>query len=281
MGSKKAAPTTGTSESVCYHPLFLFNDHGDCLAATLRPGNVHSADDWEDLLLPELERQQAEGKRVAFRADAAFAKPDIYDALENRGVQYAIRMPANKPLELEIEDILFRPLGRPSRKPLVRYKSFRYQAESWTTPRRIVAKVEHHAGELFPRVGFIVTNLLLPNRAVVRFYNKRGTAEQWIEGRQAGGALDTAVVSPVPGERGPAAVGVLAYNIANLWRRLVLPKRIDSWSLTSLQQRLVKTGGRLVRHARYYWLFLAESHLTRRLFGAMLQRIWALPVPTG
>jgi hypothetical protein len=59
------------------------------------------------------------------------------------------------------------------------------------------------------------------------------------------------------------------------------PKRVDSWSLTSLQQRLVKTGGRLVRHARYYWLLFAESHLTRRLFGAMLQQIWALPVPTG
>jgi hypothetical protein len=62
---------------------------------------------------------------------------------------------------------------------------------------------------------------------------------------------------------------------------LVLPKRIDTWSLTSLQQRLVKTGGRLVRHARYYWLLLAESHLTRPLFAATLRRIRALPVPTG
>jgi hypothetical protein len=66
-----------------------------------------------------------------------------------------------------------------------------------------------------------------------------------------------------------------------LWRRLVLPRRIDGWSLTSLQQRLVKTGGRLVKHARYYWLLLAESHLTRRLFGAMVRRIDSLPVPTG
>ena len=64
-------------------------------------------------------------------------------------------------------------------------------------------------------------------------------------------------------------------------RRLVLPARIDTWSLTSLQQRLVKMGGRLVKQARYYWLLLAESHLTRRLFGSMLQRIRALPVPTG
>ncbi len=67
---------------------------------------------------------------------------------------------------------------RPSRKPLVRYKSFRYQAKSWTTPRRIIAKVEHHRGELFPRVGFIVTNMVLPSRSVVRFYNKRGTADE-------------------------------------------------------------------------------------------------------
>jgi hypothetical protein len=68
--------------------------------------------------------------------------------------------------------------------------------------------------------------------------------------------------------------------LGNLWRRLVLPKRVETWSLTSLQ-RLVKTGGRLVKHARYYWLLLAEGHLTRRLFGAMLERIWALPAPAS
>ena len=76
-------------------------------------------------------------------------------------------------------------------------------------------------------------------------------------------------------------LSVLAYNLGNLWRRLVLPPRIKRWSLTSLQHRLVKTGGRLVKHARYYWLLLAEGHLTRRLFGDMLRRIWALPVPGG
>ncbi len=76
-------------------------------------------------------------------------------------------------------------------------------------------------------------------------------------------------------------LSVLAYNLGNLWRRLGLPRRIKSWSLTSLQHRLMKTGGRLVKHARYYWLLLAEGHLNRRLFGEMLHRIWALPVPGG
>ena len=280
-GAQEGSAYNGHFASVCYHPLFMFNEHGDCVAATLRPGNVHSADDWADLLLPEIERQHAEGTRVAFRADAAFAKPAIYDALEQRDVDYAIRMPANKNLELEIEDILFRPPGRPGCKPLVRYKSFRYQAKSWTTPRRIVAKVEHHRGELFPRVGFIVTNMTLPSRSVVRFYNKRGTAEQWIkEGKQATHWTRLSCHRFQANEV-RLQLSVLAYNLGNLWRRLVLPPRIKRWSLTSLQQRLVKTGGRLVKHARYYWLLLAEGHLTRRLFGDMLRRIWALPVPAG
>src|ERR1019366_2309329 len=76
-------------------------------------------------------------------------------------------------------------------------------------------------------------------------------------------------------------LSLIAYNLGNLWRRLVLPKKIGHWSLTSLQQRLVKTGGRLVKRARYYWLLLAEGHLTRRVFSAILRRIWALPLPAG
>jgi len=73
----------------------------------------------------------------------------------------------------------------------------------------------------------------------------------------------------------------MAYNLGNLWRRLVLPRRIEKWSLTSLQQRLVKTGGRLIKHARHFWLSLPEGHLTRRLFGSMVRRIAALPLSSG
>ena len=117
-GQQEGSAYSGHFESVCYHPLFLFNGHGDYLAAKLRSGNVHSADDWDELLLPEIERQQAAGTRVAFRAEAAFAKPEIYEAMEERGVDYAIRVPANASLEWEIADLLFRPPGRPGQKPL-------------------------------------------------------------------------------------------------------------------------------------------------------------------
>ncbi len=280
-GQQEGSAYNGHFESTCYHPLLLFNREGDCLAAKLRPGNVHSADGWEDMLLPEIERQQQAGKEVVFRADAAFAKPEIYETLEKRGVKYAIRIPANDSLQRDIADLLTRPVGRPSHRPLVRYKSFLYQAESWDKARRVVAKVEFHAGELFPRVGFIVTNLETDSRVVVRFYNKRGTAEQWIkEGKQAV-KMTRLSCHRFRSNEVRLWLSVIAYNLGNLWRRLVLPRRIEKWSLTSLQQRLVKTGGRLVKHARYYWLLLAESHLTRRLFGSMVRRIEALPLPAG
>ena len=280
-GRQEQGAYNGHFESTCYHPLLLFNRAGDCLAAKLRPGNVHSAEGWEELLLPEIERQQQRGKVVVFRADAAFAKPEIYEALEQRQVKYVIRLPANDNLERKVAQMLTRPVGRPSYQPVVRYKSFLYQAASWTRARRVVAKVEFHFGELFPRIGFIVTNFRTSSRAVVRFYNKRGIAEQWIkEGKQAV-AMTRLSCHRFRANEVRLWLSVIAYNLGNLWRRLALPKEIGNWSLTSLQQRLVKTGGRLIKHARYYWLLLAESHLTRPLFGGMLRRIVTLPSPAG
>ena len=123
--------------------------------------------------------------------------------------------------------------------------------------------------------------LAADSRAVVRFYNKRGTAEQWIkEGKHAVKMTRLSCPRFRSNEVRPW-LRVIAYSLGNLWRRVVRPQRVEKWSPTDLQQRLVKTGGRLINHARYYWLLLAESHLTRRLFGSMVRRIEALPVPPG
>src|SRR5271165_6953263 len=70
---------------------------------------------------------------------------------------------------------------------------------------------------------------------------------------KAGGEDDTTELSSFPLEPSAAGAEPTGRNLGNLWRRLTLPKRIENWSLTSLQQRLVKTGGRLVKHARYKW----------------------------
>ena len=119
------------------------------------------------------------------------------------------------------------------------------------------------------------------SRAVVRFYHKRGTAEPWIkEGKQAA-KMGRLSCHRCRSHEVRLWLSVIADHLGNLWRRLVLPQRIGHWSLTSVQQRLVKTGGRSVKHARYDWLMLAESHLTRRLLGSRVRRMAALPLPAG
>ena len=127
----------------------------------LRNGTVHSAAGWRDVLDPVIARyaERDLGGRF-FRADAAYAIPAIYERLEEAQYFYAIRLPANTVLREKIAHRLIRPVGRPSQTKVKRFfEDFEYQAASWDKPRRVIAKIEWHPGELFPRVGFIVTNL--------------------------------------------------------------------------------------------------------------------------
>ena len=126
-------------------------------------------------------RYQGKVSRIYFRADAGFANPEVYEYLEAEGIKYGIRLPANRVLQERIGHLLTRPVGRPPNEVRRSYANFTHQAGTWTKPRRVVAKVEWHPGELYPRVGFIVTNMARPAENVVAFYNKRGTCEQWIK----------------------------------------------------------------------------------------------------
>ena len=161
-GQQEGSVWNGHFGCTCYHPLFVFNQYGDLERCLLRPGNVHSAEDWHLALGPVIARYRKRGIEIYFRSDAAFAKPELYELLEAEDIQYVIRLPANPVLQRRIGHLLTRPVGRPPKKPIVTYASFRYQATGWTRARRVVAKVEWHRGELYPRVGFIVTNLSRP-----------------------------------------------------------------------------------------------------------------------
>ncbi len=279
-GEQEGAAYNGHFSSVCYHPLFVFNQFGDCEGAMLRPGNVHSAHDWRDVLEPILARYERTGVRRYFRADAAFAKPEVYEYLEERRVLYAIRLPSNEVLQREITPLLRRPVGRPPKKPIIWYDDFWYQAGSWDRPRRVVARVEWHQGELFPRVGFIVTNMSASTEGVVHFYNGRGTAEQWIkEGKYA---LNWTRLSchRFVANQVRLQLFILAYNPGNFLRRLCLPKAVKHWSLRSVQIKLIKIGARLVRHTRRLVFQLAEVAVSREVFRQVLKRIAGLhPAP--
>ena len=272
-GAQEGSAYNGHFGSTCFHPLFCFNQFGDCEGVLLRSGNVHSADRWKEVLEPIVKRYENKKNRKYFRGDAAFAKPEIYEYLEGNGLLYAIRMPANELLHEKIRHLLTRPVGRPPEKPIICWSEFSYQAGSWDRPRRVVAKVEWHQGELFPRVGFIVTNMSAKPEGVVHFYHGRGTAEQWIkEGKYA---LHWTRLSCKRFVCNQVRLGlfVLAYNLGNFLRRLVLPRKIKHWSLRSLLVKLIKIGAKVVRHNRYTTFQMAAVAIDQTLFAEILARI--------
>ncbi|HRW60967.1 MAG TPA: IS1380 family transposase, partial [Defluviicoccus sp.] len=246
----------------------------------LRPGNVHSAHGWRDVLVPVVERYKERQVRLYFRGDAAFASPDIYEYLEAEGVLYAIRLPANKVLQESIAHLLRRPVGRPPNHVRRFYASFSYQAGSWDRKRSVVAKVEWHPGELYPRVGFIVTNLSRPAEWVVAFYNHRGTAEQYI--KEGKNAIKWTRLSCRRFRNNEVRLQLhaLAYNLANFMRTLALPREVEHWSLTTIREKLVKIGAKVVAHGRYVTFQMAEVAVPRDLFRAILRQINGLRPPS-
>ena len=282
FGKQEGSAYNGHFGYTCYHPLFVFNQFGDMERALLRNGNVYSSDDWKSVLEPIIERYRDKDITRYFRGDAAFANPDIYRLLEKEDYFYAIRLKGNNILQSHIANLLTRPVGRPPKKPILQYHSFRYQAASWDIARRVVAKIEWHEGELFPRIGFIVTNLRWKYSNVIKFYNKRGTAEQWIkEGKYA---LKWTRLSCHDFDDNQVRLQLfaMAYNIGNFLRRLALPNQIKDWSLRTMRERLVKIGAKVVSHARYVTFQMAEVLVSRSLFYEILERIKCLkPVPIG
>ena len=155
------------------------------------------------------------------------------------------------------------------------HANFSYQAGSWTKPRRVIAKVAWHPGELYPRVGFIVTNLSRPADRVVAFYNTRA-------GRGNNGSRKARARSSGHGCRAErfAANAVrlqlhaLACNLGNFLRTLATPEPIKDWSLTSLKEKLIKIGAKVVsRDGRYVVFQMAEVAIPRQMFQKILRLI--------
>jgi len=272
-GEQENSVWNGHYACTCYHPLFVFNQFDDLERCSLRPGNVHSAAEWDAVLKPVVARYQGKVSRIYFRADAGFANPEVYEFLEAERIKYAIRLPANQILQHRIGYLLTRPVGRPPHRVRRSHTSFSYQAGSWTRPRRVIAKVEWHPGELYPRVGFIVTNMSRPAERVVAFYNKRGTCEQWI--KEGKGAIKWTRLScrTFAANAVRLQLHALAYNLGNFLRTLATPEPIKDWSLTSLKEKLIKIGAKVVSHGRYIVFQMAEVAIPRQMFQEILRLI--------
>jgi len=153
------------------------------------------------------------------------------------------------------------------------YHSFEYQAVSWGLPRRVVEKVEWHNGELFPRIGFIITNMTGRPNKIVRSYNRRGTAEQWIKEGKNAVKWTRLSCRNFRDNQVRLQLFALAYNLGNFLRRLVLPRSIKQCSLTTLREKLIKIGAKIVNTSRYIYFQMAEVAVPRELFASILSRI--------
>jgi hypothetical protein len=219
-GKQEGVAYNGHFAKNCFHPLFGFTSEGDCLGARLRPGNVHSADGVLEFIKPIVERYRAWFNLFWFRGDAAFAKPEIYEYCEEQRITYFIRLPANGNLMSLVGPHLNRPVGRPPQSGIqVKIVDLHYQAKSYSRPRRVVAKIEWHRYELFPRIGFVGTSSRLPASKVTKVYNGRGDVENRIKEGKNTLRWDKTSCRRFDANQARLQMGVLAYNLLHMIRQ--------------------------------------------------------------
>jgi hypothetical protein len=172
-------------------------------------------------------------------------------------------------------------VGRPPKRPQIFFHDFSCRAKSWKQSRRAVAKVEWHQGELFPGIGFIVTNLQGKPENVVRFCNKRGVCEQHIKDGKYALTWTRLSCTRFSSNQVRLTLFVLAYNLGNFLRRFALPSKVSHWSLRSIQLKLIKIGAKVISHSRRTIFQCAEVDVPGELCGDLLGRIRCLAtVPT-
>jgi len=276
-GDQEGAVWNGHFQSKCLHPLFVFNQYGDLERRSLRPGNVHSADGWEGVLKPVLARYSAEARpsitRRRFRADAAFAIPALFDLIEAEGWDYAIRVKGNPKLYDQIGWLMKRRPGRPPNHVVREYTSSitgrrvgRSRAGWWPRSSSIRASCSPASASSSPTAACRTSGCWPSTTAGAppSSASRRGKhASKWTRLSCMRFAANAVRLQ----------LHALAYNLANFLRTLATPEAVETWSLTSLLDRLIKTGARLVCHARYAIFQFAEAALPREIFADILARI--------
>ncbi len=270
-GKQEGVAYNGHFAKNCFHPLFCFTSDGDCLGAKLRPGNVHSADGALEFIKLVVKRYRSWFKLFWLRGDAAFANPETYEYCEEERITYFIRLPGNAILLRLLDPYLSRPVGRPPKSGIqVKIVDLHYQAKSWNRPRRVVAKIEWHRGELFPRIGFVVTNSRLTAGRVVKVYNGRGDVENRIKEGKNTLRWDKTSCQRFEANQARLKMGVLAYNLLHMIRQFYIWGEEVKRSIDWLIKRLIKVGARVSYHARRWYVHVASAFPLAQHFRAVL-----------
>jgi hypothetical protein len=270
-GKQEGVAYNGHFGKSCYHPLFCFSSEADCLGDKLRNGNVHSAEGALEMLVSIVERHRDRFKRFWLRADAAFGKPEIYEYCERKRITYFIRLKSNNSLMDLIQPHLKRPVGRPPKSGIqTKLIDFYYQAGSRDKPRRVICKIEWHEGELFPRIGFIVTNTRLAAGKVVKVYNGRAEIENRIKEGKNALRWDKTSCTRFEANEARLKMGVLPYNLLHMLRKFYIRGEGVRRSIEWLILRLLKVGTRVSYHARRWYVHVASAFPLAHHYQAIL-----------
>ena len=270
-GRREGVNYNGHFRKNCYHPLFCFTSSGICLAGKLREGNVHSAHGTLEMLIPIVERYRKHFKQFWLRGDAAFAKPELYAYCEQRAMTYFIRLKSNNTLKNLIEPYLERPTGSLLKSGIEeKFIELSYQAGSWEIPRRVVCRIAWHENELFPRIGFVVTNSRISVEKVIKLYNRRAEIENRIrEGRNTL-RWDKTSCHRFESNEARLKMGLLAYNLLHLLRKFYIRGEGVRRSVEWMIRRMIKVGAKFSYHSRRWQVQVSSAFPLRHHYLAVI-----------
>ena len=281
----------GNQEGVCfnyhyqangYHPFICFDSMtGDLIGTQLRGGSDYCCKNICDFLEPILIEYLTEypDTAVFLRGDSGFATDELYSLCETHGTSYAIRLKENgvlRKLASEIESELENLTAENMVDYAVEYGEFLYKAKSWDYPRRVVCKIEKPAGQMLHLYTFVVTNMDSNPKELIAFYCKRGNMENMIKECKNGFDFGAVSSSTMLVNANRLKIHALAYNIFNLFRRLVLPVIMRKDRIDTIRLKLFKTAVRIVRKARYLFFRLCSSCPLKDAFYETLRNITRL-----
>ena len=250
-----------------FHPLLCFDGlTGDLLKAELRKGTKYCSSDAHLFLEPLLNEflEQYPDVMISLRGDSGFAAPEIYDLAETHGCSYAIRLKMNSNLrssasyvEADLDE-----LTKDNKVDYaVCYGEFMYKASSWKYARRVV------------------TNMDLSPEDVIRFYCNRGRMENYIKESKNGFDFSCMSSHAMLVNAGRLMICMLAYNLFNWFKRLVLPKHFQKMQIETFRLKLIKIAARVIRSARYRSFRFCSSCPYKDEFREIQRNIQQLQIP--
>ena len=284
-GKQEGAAYNAHYEALGYHPILLFDSlTRDLIKAELRPGTQYCSKGTAEFLEPVLKdyREQFPEIKLYARGDSGFAAPEIYEVLEEKGCKYMIRLKDNPRLRKMVEDKdaeLYERTKEDAIGYAVEYGEFQYRAESWNKERRVCFKIEKPYGEMLHVYTFIVNNTdEWEPEQVIDEYCDRGEMENFIKefknGFDFGGVSSSSMI--VNANR--LQVHVLAYNLFNLFRRLVLPGTMKNQEVDTIRLKLIKIAARCVHSSRRVFFKLCSSCPYQAEFRAAMRNIQQLKI---